>query len=267
MGLGAAASALFGANDVQAASVPIGFGRSVTDFGIEPNATRDQSAAFQKVVEALASQGQPIIVPAGRYVASRIRLPSNANLIGVPGLTIFSPAAAGSPVFEGANIQNVALRGLSFIGLALIAVECRDVTISDCRIISSGADGFICGGTGLFIANNRAAGCARSAIWVDGDGIITTNLVSGAGQFGLRIGSAKHLGTLTVINNRVEGPSVGIAVSNATGGYAFIAMNMISGAANGGIRALNGDDLIGKDLTRGGSEAFRNLAIAANVSV
>jgi len=30
---------------------------------------------------------------------------------------------------------------------------------------------------------------------------------------------------------------------------------------------LRGDELVGKDLTKGGSEAFRNLAIAANVSI
>jgi hypothetical protein len=28
-----------------------------------------------------------------------------------------------------------------------------------------------------------------------------------------------------------------------------------------------GDELIGKDLTHGGSEAFRNLGVAANVSL
>ena len=56
-------------------------------------------------------------------------------------------------------------------------------------------------------------------------------------------------------------------MSSVDAGYAFIAMNMITGAKNGGIRALSGDQLIGKDLTRGGSEAFRALGIAANVSL
>ena len=34
-----------------------------------------------------------------------------------------------------------------------------------------------------------------------------------------------------------------------------------------GIRAFSGDELIGHDLTHGGSEAFRNLGVAANVSI
>ena len=72
---------------------------------------------------------------------------------------------------------------------------------------------------------------------------------------------------MSVINNYIDGPEVGIGVSSSDVGYAFIAMNMITGAKNGGIRALSGNELIGKDLTRGGSEAFRALGIAANVSL
>ncbi len=128
-------------------------------------------------------------------------------------------------------------------------------------------DGIVCAGTGLFIAGNRAASCAKAAIWVEGDGMVTNNLVSGPGQFGLRLGGPARLGTLTVMNNRIEGTAIGIGVSNADKAMRSIAMNMIVGAKNGGIRALNGDELIGKDLTHGGSEAFRNLGIAANVSL
>jgi hypothetical protein len=92
-------------------------------------------------------------------------------------------------------------------------------------------------------------------------------MIAGQGQFGLRLGTDGRLGTLTVVNNRIEGTSVGIGVSSSDKGYAFIAMNMIAGAKEGGIRAVNGEKLTGSDLTRGGSEAFRNLAIAANVSI
>src|SRR5208337_4089214 len=44
-------------------------------------------------------------------------------------------------------------------------------------------------------------------------------------------------------NNKIEGTAAGIGVSNSDVGYAFIAMNMISGAKKGGIRALMGDEL------------------------
>ncbi len=265
--MGGAAAALFGAIPAEAASAQAGlFGKSVIDFGIEPNSERDQSASMQSAIDELARAGQPAVIPAGRYRVSRLQLPAKAAIIGVPGLTVLYPAQ-GAPVFECQNKQDVSLRGVAFAGAGLVAMECRNLTVADCQVLSSGGDGLVCTGSGLFVTGNRAASCAKSAIWVEGDGMISNNLVSGAGQIGLRLGSGWRLGTMTVINNMIDGAEVGIGVSSSDAGYALIAMNMIVGAKNGGIRAMNGNDIIGKDLTRGGSEAFRNLAIAANVSV
>ena len=265
--MGGAAAALLGAATAEAAPLPqAALGRSVADFGVEPNAERDQSAPMQRAIDELAPAGQPIVIPAGMYRVGKLQLPSSAAVIGVPGLSILL-APKGTPVFECRDTADVSLRGVAFIGAGLIAKECRKLTIADCQVISSGGDGLVCSGSGLLVTGNRASACARSAIWVEGDGLVTNNLVGGAGQFGLRLGSAWRLGTMSVINNYIDGPEVGIGVSASEIGYAFIAMNMIAGAKNGGIRALNGNELIGKDLTRGGSEAFRNFAIAANVSL
>jgi hypothetical protein len=267
MGMGGAAAALFGASAADAGPPPpSAFGKTVADFGVEPNAERDQSAALQRAIDALAPTGQPVVIPAGMVRAGRLKLPSRASIIGVPGLSIlFAPP--GAPVFEAQNAQDVSLRGVAFIGAGLAARECRNLTVADCQVLSSGGDGLVCTGSGLFVTGNRAASCAGAAIWVEGDGLVTNNIVAGAGRFGLRIGGAWRLGTVTVMGNRIEGTEVGIGVSSSDSGYAFIAMNMISGAKAGGIRALNGDAPMGKDLTRGGSEAFRALAIAANVSI
>jgi hypothetical protein len=263
MGMGGAA-ALFGASQAEAAQAP--FGKTVADFGVEPNVERDQSAAMQRAIDELAPVGQPIVIPAGVVRASRLKLPSRASVIGAPGLSILV-APQGAPVFEAQNRQDVGLRGLAFIGAGLVARECRNLTVADCQVMSSGGDGLVCAGSGLFVTGNRAASCAGAAIWIEGDGLVTNNLVSGPGRFGLRLGGAWRLGTMTVTGNRIEGTEVGIGVSSSDAGYAFIAMNMIAGAKAGGIRALNGDELVGKDLTRGGSEAFRALAIAANVAI
>ncbi len=263
MGFGGVAAGLFGTAAAEAA--PLAFARTVTEMGVAPDVWADQSQAMQKAIDELAAAGQPIVIPAGTYRVSGLRLPSRSSVIGVPGLTVLT-APLGAYVFASLNAQDLGLRGVTFSGSALLARECRNVTISDCQILSSGGNGFVCAGTGLFIAGNRAAACAGSAIWVEGDGIVTNNLVSGYGEFGLRLGSRARLGTLSVMNNRIEGTAVGIGASNAADGYAFIVMNMILGAKKGGIRALNGDELTGKDLTQGGSEAFRNLGIAGNVS-
>lgn len=265
--MGGAAAALAGALSVEAAhAAQAGAGRSVADFGVEPNADRDQSAALQRAIDELTAAGQPIVIPAGNYRAAKLKLPSRASVLGAPGLTVLA-AAGGSAVFEFQSAVDVGLRGVSFIGTGLVAKECHNLTVADCRVISSGGDGLVCSGTGLLVTGNRATSCARAAIWVEGDAMVTGNVIGGEGQFGLRLGSAWRLGTMTVVNNMIDGPVVGIAASASDAGYAFIAMNMIAGAKNGGIRAMNGNELIGKDLTRGGSEAFRNLAIAANVSL
>jgi hypothetical protein len=264
--MGGAAAALLGAMPAEAAPPFAWQGKSVADFGVEPDAERDQSAGMQRAIDQLAGAGQPITIPAGRYRLGRLQLPSKACVLGAPGLTVLA-ALPGTAAFEFQDKQDVSLRGLSFAGAGLIARECRNLTVSDCRVLSSGGDGIVCSGAGLLVTGNRAASCAGAAIWVEGDGMVTGNFISGAGQFGLRLGSAWRLGTMTAINNMIEGTDVGIGVSSSEIGYAFIAMNMISGAKNGGVRALSGNEPIGKDLTRGGSEAFRNLAIAANVSV
>jgi polygalacturonase len=265
--MGGGAAALFGAAQAEAASAPAsGLGRSVAEFGVEPNSSRDQSAAMQKAINELAQAGLPILIPAGHYRLSSLQLPSNSAIIGVPQLTVLMPQAP-APVFEAANKQDIGLRGISFSGYALAAKQCRNVTITDCQILASEGDGFFVSGSGFFIANNRASGCAGSAIRAEGDGMITTNLVGKAGQFGIRAGGVNRLGNVTIINNMIDGAHAGIGVSAASDGYALITMNMIVGAKNGGIRALDGDQIIGKDLTKGGSEAFRNFAIAANVSI
>ncbi len=267
MGLGGVAAALSGAGAAEAASLAVAIsGKTVIDFGVVPGASFDQSAAMQEAIGKLAAAGQPIVIPAGQYRVGKLQLPSKATVLGVPGLSVLI-AQPGLSAFETLNTQDISLRGMTFSGIGLVARECRNLSVSDCQVLSSGGDGIVCAGTGLFIAGNRASSCAKAAIWVEGDAMVTGNFVSGPGQFGLRLGGAARLGTLTVMNNMIEGAAIGIAASNSDNGYAFIAMNMISGAAKGGIRALMGDELIGKDLTRGGSEAFRNLAIAANVSV
>jgi hypothetical protein len=267
MGLGGIAAALTATSAAEGASVGPGLsGKTVADFGVSPDGWSDQSAAMQKAMDELTAANQPVIIPAGRYRVAKLRLPSRACVLGVPGLTVLA-APPGLPALEGLNVQDAGLRGVAFAGFALAARDCRNLTISDCQILSSGGDGIVCSGTGLLVTGNRAQACAKAAIWVEGDGMVTNNIISGPGQFGLRLGSAARLGTVTVMNNRIEGTATGIGASSSENGYALIAMNMIAGTKNGGIRALIGEELAGHDLTRGGSEAFRNLAIAANVSL
>jgi hypothetical protein len=259
-------AALLGAGAANAAPAPSVFsGKTVLDFGVVPDSPADQSDAMQKAINALSEARQPVVFPAGNYRAAKLVLPSNATVLGVPGLTVLT-APGKAAVFE-TPARDVRLQGLSFAGAALVAAECRNLSICDCQVLSSPGTGFSCAGSGIYIAGNRLSACAKAAIEVSGQGIVTNNLIGGPGQMGIRLAGPAPHGTISVVNNRIEGAAVGIAASDADFTYAFIAMNMILGAKNGGIRALNGEELIGKDLVHGGSEAFRNLAIVVNVSL
>jgi hypothetical protein len=264
LGLGGVA-ALLAPGAAEAAAPAAHSSRTILDFGVAADSSADQSVAIQKAIDELTASRHPIVIPAGTYRAQKLVLPANATVLGVPGLSVLT-APGKAPIFESAA-QDVSLRGITFAGCGLVAHDCRNLSICDCQVLSSPTDGIVCSGTGLFITGNRAASCAKAAIWASGDGMVTNNFVSGPGQFGLRIGTPAWLGTPTVMNNRIEGTAVGIAASDSDKGHAVIAMNMILRTKNGGIRALNGEELTGRDLTHNGSEAFRNLAIAANISL
>jgi len=49
-------------------------------------------------------------------------------------------------------------------------------------------------------------------------------------------------------------------------GTALITNNLITGAKDGAIRAMNGPTPVGPDLANASAEAYRNLAVYANVS-
>ena len=329
MAIGGVAAALIGANAArsEAASIaPKGFGRSVTDFGVEPNTDADQTAAMQKALNEISASGNPAFLPAGRYMVSALELPSPLGLFGIPGFSIISPRernlalkmrGEGSLTMSGilfdglatglsASIRppildlqgvDVQLSGLTFkdtagdairltgchrvrlseisiancYGDGIAAARCGPVSVKNCDISQCALDGIgvssPSGAELAHIVSNRIAEAKRHGMRIEGNAVITANAIESGGQIGIRIGSQDRLGNASVVNNMVRGAAVGIAASSAGDGYALISMNVIAGARNGGVRALNGDELIGKDLTKGGSEAFRNLAIAANVSL
>ena len=93
----------------------------------------DQSGAMQKAIDELAASRQPIVIPAGNYRAQKLVLPSNATVLGVPGLSVLT-APGKAPIFESAG-PDVSLRGVTFAGFGLLALECRN--LSDLRLPSS----------------------------------------------------------------------------------------------------------------------------------
>jgi hypothetical protein len=267
-------------------------GRSITEFGVEPNADRDQTAALQKAIDELSGAGEPVTLPGGHYLTGTLRLPRACAILGVPHATVLKTTGAG-PVFTGAQLTGLHMSGLTFEpdptsknGSSAIQVNGGTVDIAHCRFTAKAAacitlqncsgrieavdieDALVTGirateAVGLIISRCRIAGCGV-AIAADGVGIVNENVVSDARNFGIKLGSAKGKGHLLCQSNLLRDCRIGIAVS-ASGDDIMASLNMIAGAKEAAIRAFDGDKLVGPDLARQSAEAYLNLMVAGNV--
>jgi uncharacterized secreted repeat protein (TIGR03808 family) len=104
-------------------------------------------------------------------------------------------------------------------------------------------------------------------IGVEADTVVTGNVIEGAPAYGIFAGWAKYLRDVSVTDNVIRKSHVGIAVSvDPSAGPALITDNLIDGAKDGAIRAMKGRTPVGPDLAHESAEAYRNLAVYANVA-
>jgi len=70
-----------------------------------------------------------------------------------------------------------------------------------------------------------------------------------------------------VTANLIRDAHIGIGVSiDSLAGTALITDNLITGAKDGAIRAMNGPTPTGPDLASPGAEVYRNLIVSSNVA-
>jgi uncharacterized secreted repeat protein (TIGR03808 family) len=105
-------------------------------------------------------------------------------------------------------------------------------------------------------------------IAVEADAAVTGNVIEGAPTAGLVIGSGAYLRDIVVTGNLIRKARVGILVSSVAGaGACLIANNMISGAVDGSIRAMDGAGrATGPELV-GGAAAGGRLSLTGNLAV
>lgn len=109
--LGTAAAATV--SPAMAAPSPVGaFGVEGSRFGLTPGSAEDQSRAFQRAIDETARNRTPLAIAPGSYRVGNLRLPANAQLVGVRGATklILSDSAS---LFSAAGAEHVTLSGLS----------------------------------------------------------------------------------------------------------------------------------------------------------
>jgi uncharacterized secreted repeat protein (TIGR03808 family) len=104
-------------------------------------------------------------------------------------------------------------------------------------------------------------------IAVEADTVVSGNVIEGSPAFGIMIGWGPYLRDVNVTDNLIRNAHIGIGVStDPAAGAALITGNLISGAKDGAIRAMSGATPVGPDLVKESPEAYRNLAVHANIA-
>ena len=224
----------------QSATIMSALGRDVTQFGVRPGAPDDQTRAVQRAIDEAARAAVPLAFPPGTYRLGSLRLPANAQLIGVHGATIFS--FSGSNAFissQGAG--NVAMTDIvcdgNRIKLAqnqglVHIVGGRDIRIAGCHIVDCGGAGIWFDGVAGEISNNTVRNSLATAIVsFDAQGLIVSrNTIRGTSDNGIEILRNKMGDDGSIVtDNRVEdirnGP--GGTGQHGNGINAFRAANVI----------------------------------------
>ena len=116
--------------------------------------------------------------------------------------------------------------------------------------------------SGLIVSQNHAIACGEVGIAVEGDAVVTGNLVAGS-FYGLKLGGEGE-GHILATGNLLRNCNIGVGVT-ASGETIFASLNLIHAPQNGGIRPFIGSKLLPPDLVRQSAESYPNLTVAGNV--
>jgi hypothetical protein len=267
--------------------------RPISELGVTPDTGDDLSEALQKAIAELSGAGQAVFLPGGTYNLSAVVLPERCAILGVPGHTRLV-LQGGESVFTAENVEALHLSGLTVEGGAL-AGSAREATIENLRVNGAPKAGLAltgaqninvsrchfeaCGTAAIEIAtadgmastanltSNLIAGCG-TGIALAGSGHVTGNTISGATDFGLRLGGGHEGGTIFANSNIISDCGIGIGVA-ANEETLLVSLNMINGLqgkTTAAIRAFHGNDLVGPDLAFESAEAYLNLTVVGNVA-
>lgn len=148
-----------------------------------------------------------------------------------------------------------------------------NILITNCRFIGSTEHGVV-----LQLVSGRVSDCEfrdirkaalanlffrkdadsrGNGISIEADTVVSGNVIENAPGFGISAGWASYLRDVSVTDNLIRNAHIGIGVSiDRSAGTALITDNLISGAKDGAIRAMNGPTPTGPDLARASAEAF-----------
>ena len=243
--LGASAAGAAGAlamtpDAVRAAPLASTLGRDVTQYGVRPGSSDDQTRALQRAIDEAARAQAPLVLPPGVYRTGMLRLENGTQLIGVRGATrlVFN---GGASMFLGEGAGSIGLTGITLdgSGIPLPArrglIHClsgRDIRITDCEISGSGGNAIWLEQVSGDVSGNIITKTAATAVVsFDAQGLIVSrNSILGTNDNGIEILRATigDDGTL-VADNRIEDVKAGPGGSGQYGNAinAFRAGNVI----------------------------------------
>lgn len=281
-------------------------GKSVTDFGVVPNADYDQTAKLQTAITELSRAGQTIILP-GTFKVEKLELPSGGAIIGMG--------------FAGIEAQEITINDASHLGLTLQGIvfareQTRltgplltargSVNIYSCSFMAKGTalaieaalhanlygvrfeatNGLRSKSNNLMVTNCFFEDCASGLVAEGGAAATIANCHFDRCGVGIAVSGSGVIHGNTVTSAREFGLKLGSAKGNghivaqsnlirdcrigigvsSSGDDIMVSLNRIAGAKDGAIRAFDGDKLVGPDLTRQSAEAYLNLMVAGNVA-
>lgn len=103
-------------------------------------------------------------------------------------------------------------------------------------------------------------------IAVEADAVVANNVIENAPTAGLMIGWGRHMRNVVATGNLIRKARIGVAVSGVAGaGACVLANNLITGATDGAIRAMDHARPVGADLVRG-DKAPPHIQLAGNIA-
>jgi uncharacterized secreted repeat protein (TIGR03808 family) len=221
-------------------------------LGLRPNASEDQTEAFQRAIERAAAARAVLRLPPGFYRAGSLQLPPFAAIAGVAGATRIV-MSGGPSMMSATGSDHLGISGLILDGTGiplperrglLHLAQGRSVRIADCEIINAGRNGIALEAIAGDVTGNTINAADAAIFSVDARGLrIAGNTVRGAGNGGILIWRSEpgDDGTI-VVDNRIE------SVMNKSGG---------SGQYGNAINVFRADNVI----VRG--NRIRNAAFSA----
>jgi uncharacterized secreted repeat protein (TIGR03808 family) len=193
-----------------------------TSLGLRPNATEDQSQAFQRAIERAAAARSVLRLPPGVYRAGSLQLPPYTAIAGVTGATRIimagGPSMMSSAGGDHISISSLVLDGGNIAlpeGRGLVHLEQgRAIGIADCEIVNAGCNGITLEAIAGEVTGNTVSAADNAIFSNDAGGLkIFGNTVRGAGNGGILVwrGKPGDDGTL-VLDNRIED------IANKSGG-------------------------------------------------